>query len=100
MAMELVETTNGNASDKDTLYMLGGVALIVFGAGLILSNPFVRRYLSQLGIGNLATAAIPDIEQIHGKLPRDVRPTGFVATRSAAQQAQGIGVVMQAGRAL
>ena len=63
MSMELVETTNGNASDKDTLYMLGGVALIVFGAGLILSNPFVRRYMSQIGVGNLATAAIPDIER-------------------------------------
>ena len=63
MSMELVETTNGNASDKDMLYMLGGVALIVFGAGLILSNPFVRRYMSQIGVGNLATAAIPDIER-------------------------------------
>ena len=63
MSMELVETTNGNASDKDTLYMLGGVALMVFGAGLILSNPFVRRYMSQIGVGNLATAAIPDIER-------------------------------------
>ena len=64
MAMELVESgTNGNGSDKDTLYMLGGVALIVFGAGLILSNPFVRRYMSQIGVGNLAHAAIPDIER-------------------------------------
>ena len=64
MAMELVETTtNGNTSDKDTLYMLGGVAMIVFGAGLILSNPFVRRYMSQLGVGNLAHAAMPDIER-------------------------------------
>lgn len=64
MAIELVETNaNGNANDKDTLYMLGGVALIVFGAGLILSNPFVRRYMSQIGVGNLAHAAIPDIER-------------------------------------
>lgn len=64
MAMELVETsTNGNANNKDTLYMLGGVALIVFGAGLVLSNPFVRRYMSQIGVGNLAGAAIPDIER-------------------------------------
>jgi len=64
VAMELVESgTNGNGSDKDTLYMLGGVALIVFGAGLILSNPFVRRYMSQIGVGNLAHAAIPDIER-------------------------------------
>ncbi len=64
MAMELVETsTNGNENDKDTLYMLGGVALMVFGAGLILSNPFVRRYMSRIGVGNLAHAAIPDIER-------------------------------------
>lgn len=64
MAMELLEpTTNGNGSDKDTLYMLGGVALVIFGAGLILSNPFVRRYLAQLGVGNIAQAAMPDIER-------------------------------------
>ena len=64
MAMELMDSTaNGNGSDKDTLYMLGGVALMVFGAGLILSNPFVRRYMSQLGVGNLAQAAVPDIER-------------------------------------
>jgi len=62
--MELLEpTTNGNGSDKDTLYMLGGVALVIFGAGLILSNPFVRRYLAQLGVGNIAQAAMPDIER-------------------------------------
>jgi hypothetical protein len=61
--MELIEPANGNNSDKETLYMLGGVALIVFGAGLILSNPFVRRYLSQLGVGNLAQAAMPDVER-------------------------------------
>jgi hypothetical protein len=62
--MDLVETTtNGMGSEKDTLYMLGGIALIVFGTGLILSNPFVRRYLSQLGVGNLAHAAMPDVER-------------------------------------
>jgi hypothetical protein len=62
--MELIDSTaNENGSDKDTLYMLGGVALMVFGAGLILSNPSVRRYMSQLGVGNLAHAAMPDIER-------------------------------------
>jgi len=62
--MELLEgNTNGNAVDKDTLYMLGGVALMIFGAGLILSNPMVRRYMSQLGVGNLANAALPDFER-------------------------------------
>ena len=64
MALELLETTaNGSTSDKDTLYMLGGVAMIVFGAGLILSNPFVRGYMSQMGVGNLASAAMPDIQR-------------------------------------
>jgi hypothetical protein len=64
VAMELIDSTaNENGSDKDTLYMLGGVALMIFGAGLILSNPFVRRYMSQLGVGNLAQAAMPDIER-------------------------------------
>jgi hypothetical protein len=63
VATELVSNTNGNSSDKDTLYMLGGVALVVFGAGLILSNPFVRRYMSHIGVGKLAHAAIPDIQR-------------------------------------
>jgi hypothetical protein len=64
VAMELLETnTNGNGVDKDTLYMLGGVALMIFGAGLILSNPVVRRYMGQLGMGNLANAALPDFER-------------------------------------
>ncbi|HEY4054745.1 MAG TPA: hypothetical protein VGL74_13430 [Terriglobales bacterium] len=50
-------------ADKETLYMLGGVAMVVFGARLILSNPLVRRYLGQIGIGNLAQAALPDIDR-------------------------------------
>jgi hypothetical protein len=62
--MDLTESTaNGAENSKDTLYMLSGVALIVFGAGLILSNPFVRRYMSQLGVGNLAQAVMPDVER-------------------------------------
>lgn len=50
-------------TDKDTLYMLSGVALIVFGAGLILSNPLVRRYLGQVGVGNLLQGALPDLDR-------------------------------------
>ncbi len=64
MAMDLVEsTTNGTDNGKDTLYMLGGVALMVFGAGLVLSNPSIRRYMSGLGVGNLAQAVMPDVER-------------------------------------
>lgn len=56
------EHSNG-ASDKDTLFMLSGIALVVFGAGLILSNPIARRYLGQLGLGNLAQGALPDLDR-------------------------------------
>ena len=64
MPMDLVETQPNGASDgKDTLYMLGGVALMVFGAGLVLSNPYIRRYMSQLGAGNLMQAVMPDVER-------------------------------------
>ena len=43
--------------------MMGGVALMVFGAGLVLSNPTIRRYMSQFGVGNLAQTVIPDVER-------------------------------------
>ena len=62
----MAENSNNHSdfgSDKDTLFMLGGVAMIVFGAGLILSNPTVRRYMGQLGIANLASAALPDLDR-------------------------------------
>ena len=62
--MESIErVSNGDALNKDTLYMLGGVALVVFGAGLILSNPIVRRYMGQLCIADLAGNVMPDIER-------------------------------------
>ncbi len=61
MAMELVQGSTDGADDKSTLFLLSGVALVVFGAGLIISNPFIRKYMSQLGVGGLAQAAMPDI---------------------------------------
>jgi hypothetical protein len=64
MALEIMNRTEeSNGTDKETLYMLGGVALVIFGAGLVLSNPTVRRYLGQMGVGNIASAALPDIER-------------------------------------
>ena len=64
MAMELAEhPTNGMSTDRDTLYMVGGVALMVFGAGLILSNPIVRKYLGNMGVGGLMQTALPDIDK-------------------------------------
>jgi hypothetical protein len=67
VATELIQPSYGHSNslsaDRDTLYLLGGVAMIVFGAGLVLSNPTVRRFLGQMGIGNLAKAALPDMER-------------------------------------
>ncbi len=64
MAIEVMNRTEEtNGSDKETLFMLGGVALVIFGAGLVLSNPTVRRYLGQMGVGNIASAALPDLER-------------------------------------
>jgi len=57
------ENGSGSSSDRDTLFMLSGVALVVFGTGLIISNPIVKRYLGQFGLGNLAQAALPDLDR-------------------------------------
>jgi hypothetical protein len=61
--MNFSEDANHLGTDKDTLYMLGGAALVLFGTGLILANPMVRRYLGQIGVGNLMTAALPDVDR-------------------------------------
>jgi hypothetical protein len=54
--------TNQN-NDRDTLLMLSGIALMVFGAGLILSNPVAQGYLSRLGFSNLTEKVLPDLER-------------------------------------
>jgi hypothetical protein len=50
-------------SDKETLYILGGLAMVVFGTGLILSNPLVRRYLGKIGLGNIIKMTLPDFDR-------------------------------------
>ena len=57
--MEL-EKTNGSSDNKDTLYLMGGVALMVLGAGLVMTNPTVRKTVT----AGLA-AVLP---QLQGKL--------------------------------
>ena len=61
MQHDLVKSESSES--KDMIMAIGGVALMVFGAGLIMSHPFVRRYLGQAGLGGLAAAAIPDLER-------------------------------------
>ena len=59
-----MENFNGQDNEtRDTLFLLGGVALVVFGAGLILSTPAIRRYLGSANIGSLIGAAVPDLER-------------------------------------
>jgi hypothetical protein len=62
-AQVVKQDENGLSTDKETLFLLGGAALIVFGAGLILSNPVVRKYMGQFGVGNLAKDLMPDIDR-------------------------------------
>ncbi len=62
--MEIVKRTDdGHSTERDTLFMLGGVALVVVGAGMILSNPAVRRYVESSPIGGVIGNLIPDVER-------------------------------------
>jgi hypothetical protein len=64
MSMDIIQREDlEGAGGKDTLLMLGGVALCVVGAGLILTSPIAKRYMGQLGIGDLAGGIVPDIER-------------------------------------
>jgi len=55
---------NHNSDDtRDTLMLLSGAALVIFGAGLILTTPPVRKLLGGVGIGTLLQAAGPDFQR-------------------------------------
>jgi hypothetical protein len=54
---------SSNATSRDTLFLLGGVALVVFGAGLILTNPTTRKLLGQVGLPDLTQLSLPDLER-------------------------------------
>lgn len=62
MSMDLERMNDQEANEsRETIYLLGGAAMVIFGAGLILSTPTVRRYLSGLSVANIVQAAIPDL---------------------------------------
>jgi hypothetical protein len=63
MPTEMVRREERDESNKDTLFMLGGVALVVVGAGLILASPIAKKYMGQLGLGDLTGGIVPDIER-------------------------------------
>jgi hypothetical protein len=54
------------AETRETLLLVGGLSLMFFGAGLVMTNPTVRRYLGQAsigGVGDLVQMALPDLER-------------------------------------
>jgi hypothetical protein len=63
--MEIVRATDNhdNAETRDTLLMFGGIALMMLGAGLVLTTPTVRRFLGGVSVGNLLQTAAPDFER-------------------------------------
>ncbi len=62
--MEL-ENLNGQDPNetKDTLLLIGGAALMVIGAGLILSTPMIRKALGGRGLGGILGAAVPELQR-------------------------------------
>jgi hypothetical protein len=48
---------------RDLLIALGGAAMVLVGAGLMLSHPVVRQYVGKLGLNDMAAGAMPDLER-------------------------------------
>jgi hypothetical protein len=54
---------DADVSDRDTMLFFGGLACMVFGAGLVLSNRSIRRYLGEVSPGQLLETAMPDVQR-------------------------------------
>ena len=60
MAMDLSEATHhSGGTDLESLLLIGGLAMLFLGAGLVLSDPLLRRYRAKFGIGDVSATA-PD----------------------------------------
>ena len=51
--------SNGSDDSKDMLYLVGGVALLIAGAGLILAHPEVRRQVKN-SIDRIVPGGLPE----------------------------------------
>jgi hypothetical protein len=56
-------STPDNSDTRDTLLLAGGVALMVFGAGMLLASPVIRRTV----LGAL-TPMLPGQDETNGSL--------------------------------
>lgn len=63
-----MEDNGNNSENRDTLYLMGGLALMVFGAGLVISHPAVRKTVSA-GL----SAVLPGLQD---KFPVDLSGLG------------------------
>ena len=64
---------NGSDGSKDMLYLVGGVALLIAGAGLIMAHPEVRRQVRNSldrfipgipsNLGSNIAAIVPDFQR-------------------------------------
>lgn len=63
--MDMMQMNNAGGSDesRDTMMLFGGVALILLGAGMVLTSPVVRRYLGGINLAGLLQSAGPDFER-------------------------------------
>ena len=78
--------------NRDTLFLLGGAALMVFGAGLILSTPVVRRVPRRRRTSAASgAAAVPDLERYLKLRPcgGDGGPQCALRHRQELQQVHG-----------
>lgn len=59
--MEIIHSSGNSEDTSDALLVLGGMALILLGAGVILSSPAARRYLDNLDLGRLLKGVAPEL---------------------------------------
>jgi len=64
---------NDSSDDRSTIYLFGGLALMILGAGLIATNPSVRKAVSAGVAGilpELRGKLLPDLGGIGGDIQR------------------------------
>jgi hypothetical protein len=70
---EIIMANHGSGESKDMLYLVGGLALLIAGAGLIMAHPEVRRQVRarldnflpgvQDNLSHGLTTVVPDLQR-------------------------------------